>query len=41
VVSNQYFGTPFAPVYRQIVPSVLLDAGLVTAYFLLLRAVMG
>jgi hypothetical protein len=41
VVSNQYFHTRFGPVYRQIVPSVVLDAGLVTAYFLLLRAAMG
>lgn len=41
VVSNQYFGTRFGPVYRQIVPSAVLQAVLVGAYFLLLRAVLG
>ncbi|MFP3937560.1 MAG: DUF401 family protein [Phycisphaerae bacterium] len=41
VMSNQYFGTPFGPVYRQIVPSAALQAALVLGYFLLLRAVLG
>ena len=37
VVSNEYFGTTFRPVYRQLVPSALATAGASGAYFLLLR----
>ena len=37
VVSNQYFGTSFPPVYRQLIPSALAAAGASGAYFLLLR----
>lgn len=39
VVSNQYFGTGFGPVYRRLVPALLVSALLVTGYFLLLRLV--
>lgn len=41
VMSNQYFGTRFGPVYRQIIPSAVLQAALVTAYSLLLQAALG
>ncbi|MGC9454906.1 MAG: DUF401 family protein [Phycisphaerae bacterium] len=41
VMSNQYFGTPFGPVYRQIVPSAVLQVVLLAGYFLLLRMVFG
>jgi hypothetical protein len=41
VVSNQYFKTPFGPVYRQIVPSAILAATLTVAYFVILRMIMG
>ena len=37
VVSNQYFHTGFAPVYRRILPPALLTAAMASVYFLLLR----
>ena len=40
VVSNQYFQTSFARVYRYIVPSAIITAALGAAYFLALRWVL-
>jgi len=37
VVSNRYFGTPFGPVYRHIVPSAAVNIAGAIGYFLLLR----
>ena len=37
VVSNQYFKTPFRPVYKRILPAVLILLGVEVVYFLLLR----
>ena len=37
VVSNQYFKTGFGPVYRRILPSVVVCALFAFAYFFLLR----
>jgi hypothetical protein len=39
VVSNQYFKTPFGPVYRLILPSAGIMATLAVAYFLLLGTI--
>jgi hypothetical protein len=33
VVSNKYFRTGFGPVYRELVPSAVLTAGLAVGYF--------
>jgi len=41
VVSNRYFGTTFAPVYRRTLPSAVVTAVLAVAYFLALRALMS
>jgi hypothetical protein len=41
VVSNRYFGTPFGPVYRHILPSAALDILGAAAYFLLLKWLMN
>ena len=41
VVSNRYFRTGFAPVYRQIWLPALLTAVLAAGYFVLLKALMG
>ncbi len=41
VVSNRYFKTSFGPVYRRILPSVVLLGALEVGYFLLLRVLMG
>jgi hypothetical protein len=41
VVSNRYFKTPFAPVYRHLLPPVLLTALLTALYFIALRALLG
>ncbi len=38
VVSNEYFNVPFRNVYRRMLPTVILNAILVAAYFLLLKA---
>ena len=38
VVSNKYFETPFAPVYKRIVPAACITLALGIAYFLILRA---
>jgi len=38
VVSNRYFETPFAPVYKRIVPAACIMLALTIAYFLALRA---
>jgi hypothetical protein len=40
ILSNQYFKTPYGPVYRYIVPSAVLTAVLSTGYFLLVRWIM-
>jgi len=40
VVSNRYFKTGFAPVYRHILPSAAVTGALAAAYFFLLRTVM-
>jgi hypothetical protein len=37
VVSNRYFHTGFAPVYRRILPPALLTAAMASVYFVLLR----
>lgn len=41
IVSNRYFKTSFGPVYRQIVPSVIVVMTFTVAYFLLLRAILN
>lgn len=41
VVSNRYFNTGFAPVYRRILPPALLTAAMASGYFLLLRWLTG
>jgi len=41
VVSNRYFETPFAPVYRSILGSAIVTAVLAVAYFAILRLVFG
>ena len=38
VVSNKYFETPFAPVYKRTVPASCIMLALVIGYFLVLRA---
>ena len=38
VVSNKYFKTPFAPVYKRIIPAACITLSLGIAYFLVLRA---
>ena len=38
VVSNKYFETPFAPVYKRIIPAACITLSLGIAYFLVLRA---
>lgn len=38
VVSNKYFETPFAPVYKRTIPAACIMAALATAYFLVLSA---
>ncbi len=40
IVSNKYFNTSFAPVYRRIAPSILLTAALGAGYFVLLRMLL-
>ena len=40
IVSNAYFKTPYAPVYRRMWPSGLATALLAVTYFLLLRAIL-
>jgi len=40
VVSNRYFEAPFAPVYRHILPSVVVTALTAVAYFVVLRNVI-
>lgn len=37
IVSNQYFNTSFAPVYKKIIPSAILLALLITAYFTIIQ----
>lgn len=41
VVSNEYFQTPYGPVYRYLLPSAAVLAVFDIGYFLLLRALMG
>ena len=38
VVSNKYFETPFAPVYKRTIPAACIMLALTIAYFLVLRA---
>lgn len=38
VVSNKYFETPFAPVYKRIIPAACITLSLAIAYVLILRA---
>jgi integral membrane protein (TIGR00529 family) len=38
VVSNQYFDVPFGRVYRRMLPTAILNAVLVAAYFFILKA---
>ncbi len=40
VVSNRFFKTAYGPVYRQILPSILVTGILAAAYFVLLRLIM-
>jgi len=40
VVSNRYFGTTFAAVYKRILPAAAITAALTAGYFLLLRAAL-
>ncbi len=40
VLSNRYFKTPFAPVYRHILPAAGIMAALAAAYFVVLRLAM-
>ncbi len=37
VMSNRYFRTPFGPVYRHIVPSLIAGAAMTVGYFFVLR----
>jgi hypothetical protein len=41
VMSNRYFNATFMAVYRQLLPSAVLTAALATAYFVLLRLLLG
>jgi len=41
VLSNRYFKTGYAPVYRHLGAAAMIQAVLIAAYFLLLRAVLS
>ena len=40
IVSNEYFKTTFAAVYRRLLPAAIVTGGLAVAYFIILRMVM-
>lgn len=40
IVSNEYFNVPFGLVYRRLLPTVILNAALIAAYFLLLKSLL-
>jgi hypothetical protein len=40
IVSNQYFETPFGPVYKEIVPSAVTTGLLAFIYVMLLNAIL-
>jgi len=39
-VSNEHFGTHFAPVYKRIAPAAILTAAMACAYFAILKAIL-
>ena len=41
VVSNEFFGTSYRPVYMRMAPAALITAALATAYFLLLKLILA
>ena len=40
IVSNKFFGTTFGPVYRRMIPSAVVMAMLIVAYFAVLKVVL-